>query len=306
MQVGLEAPRRRGSQKQPRRIDPMPLRAAIALLQTAVLVLLCGGTMAASQQVSWRNLQPGAELAIVSPQGKSSGPLYVVRVDARRAKVRVALASEEQVPPRTAAEWCRKARLAVAINAGMFQTDHRSNVGYLRHGKHLNNRRWNSYRSVVAVNPRDKSLPAVLWLDRETSKTDPRLAEYDVVVQNLRLIAKDRRNVWSPSVKRWSEAALALDSQGRLLFLFSRAPYSMRDWNAMLLGLPLDVVAAMHLEGGPEASLSIHAPGIDLDLAGSFETGFLPDDSNDRQWAIPNVLGVMREDAAAGNTSGNR
>ena len=58
-----------------------------------------------------------------------------------------------------------------------------------------------------------------------------------------------------------------------------------RDWrtarvsgelNAMLLALPLGVVAAMHLEGGPEASLSIHAPGIDLDLAGSYETGFLP------------------------------
>jgi hypothetical protein len=50
-------------------------------------------------------------------------------VDARRAKAGVALASEEKGPARTAAEWCRKARLAVAINAGMFQTDQRSNVG---------------------------------------------------------------------------------------------------------------------------------------------------------------------------------
>jgi len=50
----------------------------------------------------------------------------------------------------------------------------------------------------------------------------------------------------------------------------------------------------MHLEGGPEASLSIHADGVDLDLAGSYETGFWPDDSNVRQWPIPNVIGVMR------------
>src|SRR5918992_1385127 len=272
--------------------------AIIALLLTALFASGCRDTMAAPQE-SWRTLQPGTELAVITPKGKSSGPLHVVRVDARRAKVRVALASEENGPSRTAAEWCRKAGLAVAINAGMFQTDHRSNVGYLRHGEHLNNKRWNSYRAVVAVHPKGNALPAVLWVDRESSQTDPRLAEYDIVVQNLRLIAKNRRNVWSPGVKRWSEAALAVDSRGRLLFLFSRAPHAMRDFNAMLLSLPLDVVAAMHLEGGPEASLSVHAPGVDLDLSGSFETGFFPDDSNNRQWPIPNVLGVIREAAAA-------
>jgi hypothetical protein len=281
------------------------LQITSALLQTAILALLGPAAEPASPQVAWRTLQPGAELAVVSPPAASSGPLYVVRVDAGRAKVDVALASEEKVPGRTAAEWCRRAGLAVAINAGMFQSDHRSNVGYLRHGRHLNNKRWNAYRSVLAVNPKGSVPPAVLWLDRDSSQTDPRLAEYEIVVQNLRLIARKRRNVWSPSAKRWSEAALAVDSQGRLLFLFSRAPYAMRDFNAMLLRLPLDVVAAMHLEGGPEASLSIHAGGIDLDLAGSYETGFFPDDSNDRQWPLPNVLGIRRE-AAAGSTSPSR
>jgi hypothetical protein len=37
----------------------------------------------------------------------------------------------------------------------MYQTDHRSNVGYLRHGKHVNNPRWNDYRSAVAIHPTD-------------------------------------------------------------------------------------------------------------------------------------------------------
>jgi hypothetical protein len=276
-----------------------------ALLQAAILALLGAAPQPAPPEVAWRALQAGVELAIVSPPA-TSGPLYVVRVDPRQAKVDVALASEEQVAGRTAAEWCRRKGFAVAINAGMFQTDHRSNVGYLRHGRHLNNKRWNVYRAVLAVNPGRDALPGVLWLDRETTQTDPRLAEYDVVVQNLRLIAKDRRNVWSPSLKRWSEAALAVDSQDRLLFLFTRAPYSMRELNALLLRLPLDVQAAMHLEGGPEASLSIHAGGIDLDLAGSYETGFLPNDSNERQWPIPNVLGVRRRETADGNTSANR
>jgi hypothetical protein len=33
---------------------------------------------------------------------------------------------------------------------------------------------------------------------------------------------------------------------------------------------------------------------VRLDLSGSFETGFIENDLNLRQWAIPNVLGVMK------------
>jgi hypothetical protein len=49
----------------------------------------------------------------------------------------------------------------------------------------------------------------------------------------------------------------------------------------------------MHAEGGPEASLSVRG-AVKLDLSGSFETGFVENDLNMRQWAIPNVLGVAR------------
>lgn len=278
----------------------MRRRILIALLPSVVLVPCCLSAPAAFPGLSWRPLQPGVELAIVPAVSKGAqkpGPLYVVRVDPRRARIGAALASEAGSRAQTAGEWCRASRFAVAINLGMFQDDQRSNVGYLRHRRHLNNRRWNAYRSVVALNPAAGSLPAALWVDLETAKPGPRLADYDLVVQNLRLIAAERRNVWTRSDRSWSEAALAVDSEGRLLFLFSRAPYAMRDFNALLLRLPLEVVAAMHLEGGPEASLSVHVPGLDLDLAGSYETGFLPSDSNDHQWPIPNVLGVVREDA---------
>jgi len=228
--------------------------------------------------ISWQLLQPGVEYA-------SPDKLHIVRVDPARATLTVALASELGAP-RTAAEWCRASNLSVAINLGMFQLDGRSNVGYLRHGSHANNPRWNDYNAVLALNP------GARWLDRDQSK-DP-LAGYEIVVQNLRLIDGHRRNVWAKSDKRWSEAAIAIDSKHRLLFIFSRAPYSMREFNDLLLKLPLDVAGAMHVEGGPEASLSIHAGGINLDLAGSYETGFWPNDSNRKQWPIPNVLGVVR------------
>jgi Phosphodiester glycosidase len=247
--------------------------------------------------VSWQPLQRGVELAIVPTAAHGgSGSLYVVRIDPRLAYLQVALASETGAGPRTAGEWCRKAGLSVAINLGMFQTDQRSNVGYLRHGTHLNNGRWNNYRSILAARPKDPSLPAFVWRDLDPPKAPADLIGYEIVVQNLRLIAGKGKNVWSPSGKRWSEAAVAADSNGHLLFLFSRAPYSMYDFNGLLLKLPLNVTQAMHVEGGPEASLSIHTASVNLDLCGSYETGFRSDDTNQEQWPIPNVLGVAGDD----------
>ena len=38
-------------------------------------------------------------------------------------------------------------------------------------------------------------------------------------------------------------------------------------------------------------ALSIHTGGLDLDLSGSYETGFVENDRNERQWPIPNVIG---------------
>lgn len=228
-----------------------------------------------------------------------SGSLYVVRVDPRHAHLQAALASETGAGPRTAGEWCQRAGLSVAINAGMFQTDQKSNVGYLRHGKHLNNRRWNAYRSVLAARPKARSRPAIVWRDLDQSKATADLSAYEIVIQNLRLIAGKGKNVWSENGKRWSEAAVARDSEGHVLFLFLRAPYSMRDFNDLLLKLPLNVTHAMHVEGGPEASLSIHTASVNLDLSGSYETGFRLDDTNRDQWPIPNVLGVAREASAS-------
>ena len=43
----------------------------------------------------------------------------------------------------------------------------------------------------------------------------------------------------------------------------------------------------MHVEGGPEASLSVHAGGVDLDLNGSYETGFNENDDEPRAVADP-------------------
>ena len=248
----------------------------------------------AADTTTWRTLQPGVEYRAFATGNGPDSLLHVVRVDPSAAKVLLAPATAYDKRARTAKEWCSQANLAVCVNAGMFSSDGLSNVGYLRAGKHANNPKWNVYRSALCIYPNSPSMRLVQWLDLDPPHPPSIATKYTLVVQNLRLIKAPRKNVWGPSHKKWSEAAIGIDSEGRLLFLFSRCPYTMSGFNQLLLSLPLEIQQAMHVEGGPEASLSIHTGGMDLDLCGSYETGFMENDSNLRQWDIPNALGVAR------------
>jgi hypothetical protein len=237
----------------------------------------------------WTPLSSGVEY-----QQMTLGPAqaHVVRIDPEKAKLSFALLSKAGGVARTAADWARSKGLIVAINAGMFSTDGRSNVGYLVDGSHVNHKTFNRYLSVLVFGPKVQGIPQAQLLDLDEEGSRDLIAQYESTVQNLRLIKAPGTSVWKRNGRAWSEAAVAQDKQGRLLFIFTREGVEMAQWNQLLLDSDLEVVRAMHMEGGPEASLSIHAKNVNVDLCGSFETGFVNDDSNSRQWPIPNVLGV--------------
>jgi hypothetical protein len=233
----------------------------------------------------WTTLAAGVEYGHFAKEG-----VEVVRVDPARARLRSLHASAIDKKQRTAAEWCDQEHLAAAINLGMYLDDHLSNVGHAHAGAHVNQKRWNSkYHSVLAFGPKKKGIPAAVMVDLDSPTVQ--LEDYENVIQNLRLVRAPGRGVWAQQSRRWSEAAVAVDKKGNVLFLFSRQPHSMFDFNQLILSMPLDVSAAMHVEGGPEASLSVRGP-VKLDLNGSFETGFVENDEVNQQWEIPNVLGV--------------
>lgn len=230
--------------------------------------------------VALKPLQPGVEygtLTLVEKPEAGDGKLHVVRIDPSVATLDLGLASESGAM-RTAAQW---------------SAQQGSNVGKLVHGEHINQRSWKkSYQSVLAMDPTDASLPKAVMLDRDAPGFDDAVKPYRTVVQNLRLIKGPGENVWKPNNRKWSEAFVAMDSSGRLLFCFTRTPYEMADLMTRVLATGLGIVRAMHVEGGPEASLSIRGKDLRLDLSGSYETGFFPRDDNDRQWELPNVIGV--------------
>lgn len=290
----------------------MHIARALSLLAALHGLLFAPPATAAATE--WSVLGPGVEHAelvstgAASPVAPATGRFHVVRIDPHRARLRAVMASQGASPaerqPRTAAAWCQRERLVAAINLGMFLDDNVRNVGHAEGAGHVNQPRWvGKYKSVLAFAPRRPGLPAAVMVDLDTPGARDKLADYGTVIQNLRLIKGPGQNVWSEPAdrppRRWSEAAVALDRAGRVLFLFSRAPYSMAEFNRRVLALPLDITHAMHVEGGPEASLSLCTKQHRLDLNGSYETGFVEDERVTEQWPIPNVLGVEAAPPAA-------
>jgi len=66
----------------------------------------------------------------------------------------------------------------------------------------------------------------------------------------------------------------------------------MHDFNRALLALDIGVVAAQHLEGGPEAQLYVKVGDVKLEMFGTYETSYKKDDHLTASWVIPNVIGV--------------
>ncbi len=274
------------------------------MLLAAILFGLAAGAVA-EKAADWKQLAPGMEvkwLLAKTPSSVGDSKIMVVRIDPTTWELELVGRSRSGVPSgRTAREWAKSHDLAVVINAGMFDVDYKTHVGYMECRGHVNSSRVNSYQSVAAFDPRNperKPPFRIFDLDQPGITLQSIRQDYGSVVQNLRLIKRPGTNVWSKQDKEWSEAALGEDRDGRILFVFSRSPYSMRALNGELLAGGIGLVALQHLEGGPEAQLYLNVGGTELEFFGSFETSLRTDDGNTLAWPIPNVLGVRRKATA--------
>jgi hypothetical protein len=249
----------------------------------------------AHAEIAWKTLEPGLELARVKAPGeprRGDGLVTLVRIDPAKAKLVLAMAKFEGGKSRTADEWAKAKGLVFAVNAGLYQEDHVTNVGLMRDGRNVNNAKLNHYRSVFAFNPRGGGEPFLMW-DKVCDKADA-FRRYETLVQNIRLIDCRKRVTWPTSEKDVSLAVLAADGRDRLVVAFSQSPHTAGGFARLLLRWPLDLRRAQYLEGGRPAQMYLEAGGTKLFLNGLCGgtlgcigiSGSAPD--------IPNVIGVAK------------
>lgn len=231
------------------------------------------------------------EASIPSTVDAGDGIITMVRIDP--ALYRFHLLTAAAHGARTAPQWAREFKLTGVINASMFQPNQRS-TGLMVDGAQLYNATVNSsFGAFFAFDAVESDAPRVGLFGRGCPGFDvDRIREsFRVVIQNYRMLNCDGRPIPWKDPKIYSVAAVAIDRDGWVVFIHSRTPYRMRDFNAMISDPKLGLTAAMFVEGGPEASLFVTTDKAKIERTGSWESGFRPDDSN--QWfrRIPNVIG---------------
>lgn len=228
------------------------------------------------------------------------GPLTIVRIDPRHWRFRL-LAANQLGGAHTAAQWARKHGLGGAINASMFHADYRS-IGMLADGELVNNARDNDrLGGFFFWDPVDPGDAPVRFVGRGCPGVDVAALRkrYRGVAQNYRMLGCDGEPLVWADPKEFSAAAIGLDADGNVVYLHSRKPHVMTEFNQLVATPELKIVAAHYVEGGPEASLFVDTGDVRVEEVGSFESLFNENDDNRAFWPIPNVIGFTRRSAAA-------
>jgi hypothetical protein len=269
------------------------VRAAIA----ACLLLVAPAAGAADGR--WTALGGGLELGRFPLEGfdPPGALVHVLRIDPRRWELTLHGLPRGESVGYTAREWSRREGLVAAVNAGMYQADYRTHSGYMGADGTVLSRGVNGYLSAAAFAPVDPADPPFRIFDLDDVPLGSLLPRYRRVVQNLRMVKRPGENRWSAQERRWSEAALGEDGEGRALLIFCGAPMPLDRLIAALLSLPLGIVAAQHLEGGSQAQLFVAAGGETVELVGGYEGAFVAPDPDRPAWPIPNVVGVRARPA---------
>lgn len=272
------------------------------MLRVKILFLLllfplsCSG---AQEKMSWLKIDKGlyfTEIATTKESLFGKAKYSVLKIDPRFYEFTLLSATQHGKKSRTARQWAEEFSCIAAINAGMYQQDGLTNVGFMKNYKHFNNPHLRKdYKSMFAFNPLNKSLPAVQILDRQCQGFNKFKNKYQTLIQNIRMISCKQKNVWQQQNKQWSIAAVAIDKSGNVLFIHSRKPYSVHDFNRFLLQSSLNIYNAMYVEGGPEASLFISDKKTLIEKMGSYETGFTEHNKNAVFWPIPNVIAIRKK-----------
>ncbi len=241
----------------------------------------------------WKKLEPGLEHATFPLQSMVKGCIEVLRFDPALFTFVLHNISQSNTYPQTLNQWASDTDTVAAINASMYLPDGRTSTGYMRSGKHENNKRIaKSFGAFFLAQPKKEDLASATLLEKDKNTTLNTLENYDVVIQNFRLISADRTILWSPGGQKHSIAAVGEDAHGNILFLHCRQPIEAHAFAKELLRLPLDIRTVMYVEGGAQAGMILRQNNEN-----TFWGGHHPADAllGPVAVALPNILGVKRK-----------
>jgi len=251
---------------------------------------------AVRKESAWQKLAQGLELGIFNAPLTSEigdSKVRVLRIDPQHYRLRLLNASAtENGRPLSARQWSQQNGLVAAINASMYQEDYKSSVSLMRTRAHVNNPRVSKDMSILAFDRKDDDVPRVKIIDRQCEDFEIWQKKYRTVVQSIRMISCNGKNVWTQQPQKWSTAAIGVDDRDRVLFIHIGSPYSTHDVIDIMKKLPLNITRAMYAEGGPQAQLYIKIGNYEYEFVGNYEIEIQNNMKKLISRPVPNVVGI--------------
>lgn len=246
----------------------------------------------------WTTLVKGVEFIEMDAPEKSflgDSKLSILRLEPEQLQFFMYNATQMNNLRLTAPQWADSFDLNIVMNAGMYDLAngliHR---GYLKNGKHFNNKKVNlDYNSMIAFAPKDSSNSQFDIFDLQCENWSEVCDQYSCYAQGMRMIDCNGEAMgWNKKNQSCSMLVAAKDEKGRIWFIFSRSPYSHNQMISFLGTFKDDLRNAIYLEGGPETSLYIDIKDHCIEKIGSYVSQTFPTDTNNHFWELPNVIGI--------------
>ncbi len=273
-------------------------RITVSLVIFTITFWICFPSRSLSNEALWKRIDEGLFVReFDSPQKSESkdSKITIVKINPKIYSFKLLCASEHGKFRMTSKKWSQKHNLICAVNAGMYQKDGITNVGYMKNFNHINNPRLaNTYKAVLAFNPVESSTPEIQIIDLRCQDFKKLQFTYQTLIQNIRMISCQQENVWSKQDKTYGMAVFGIDKSGNALFIFTESPYSGYDFINILLSLQISIYNAMYLEGGPEANLYFSLNELQFERIGRHATDTESDTLSVAR-PIPNVIGIVKK-----------
>lgn len=263
--------------------------------------------------VQWRTLEKGldvAEFTLMVSSGEppviairpllkgASSDLVALRIDP--AYFDFVLHMETAGKKLSMQEFAREEGLIAAINAGMFMQDNLTNTGYMRFGEQINNGHVASnFGAFFLAAPKKTGLPNARLVEKSAlgSNIMQELSNYQLALQNYRLISSERKVLWPQGSAKHSISVLSCDPAGNIMLIMCRAQLSPVDFARILLRLPFGCQLTMYLEGGHQAGLFLANSGSESNKTetlwrGKYAARISANPS--AAFILPNMIGVKR------------
>jgi len=272
-----------------------PYLLLTAMLLVAVTVYVSARNVT---QTVWTKINTGlyyAEFASLEKSPIGDSKIRVLKIDPKLYTFHLANASAPgEGGLMSVRKWSKKQNYLAAINASLYQADHKTSISLMKNNAHVNNPSMNKQKTIMAFGARKNGVPGATIFDRECDDISALKSKYFAYVQSIRMISCKGKNVWKLQKETYSTAAIGVDKQGNILFIHVRSPYATHKLINNLLHLPLDIRTAMYVEGGPQAQMYVNSSDKEYILLGRFRSANAGKAISYFGWPIPNVIGIRK------------